>query len=98
MKILSVAASIDLLMPLKMTLTGLLKMTCQPSVLRISYLIIWLILILFFANVGPSLENKISLTQITYRKFLVGNYVKCFHLNPTSPTKVSNVIYPLKKL
>lgn len=78
-----------------LNLTGLLKISCQPSVLRISYLIIWLILI-FFANVGPCLENKISLTQITYREFLIGNYVKCFHLNPTSPTKVSNVVYPLK--
>ena len=38
-KILLLAASIDLPMPLSMTLTGLLKISCQPSVLRISYLI-----------------------------------------------------------
>ena len=38
-------ASIDLPMPLLMTLTGLLKISCQPSVLRISYLILWVILI-----------------------------------------------------
>ena len=39
-KILLLAASIDLPMPLLTTLTGLLKISCQPSVLRISYLII----------------------------------------------------------
>ena len=44
-KILLLAASIDLPMPLLMTLTGLLKISCQPSVLRISYLILWVILI-----------------------------------------------------
>ena len=35
----------------------------------------------FFANVGPSLANKISPTQITYREFLIGHYAKCFYLN-----------------
>ena len=38
-KILLLAASLDLPMPLSVTLTGLLKISCQPSVLRISYLI-----------------------------------------------------------
>ena len=44
-KILLLAASIDLPMPLLMTLTGLLKISCQPSVLRISYYILWVILV-----------------------------------------------------
>ena len=50
----------------------------------------------FFANVGPSLANKISPTQITYREFLIGHYTKCFYLNPTSPTEVANVVHSLK--
>ena len=44
-KILLLAASIDLPMPLLMTTTVLLKISCQPSVLRTSYLILWVILI-----------------------------------------------------
>ena len=44
-KILLLAASIDLPMPLLMALTGLLKISCQPSVLRISYHILWVILV-----------------------------------------------------
>ena len=50
----------------------------------------------FFANVGPSLANKISPTQITYREFLIGHYAKCFYLNPTSPTEVANIVHSLK--
>ena len=50
----------------------------------------------FFANVGPSLANKISPTQITYREFLIGHYAKCFYLNPTSPTEVANIVHFLK--
>ena len=50
----------------------------------------------FFANVGPSLANKISPTQITYREFLIGHYAKCFYLNPTSPTVVANMVHSLK--
>ena len=50
----------------------------------------------FFANVGPSLANKISLTQITYREFLIGHYAKCSYLNPTSPTEVANIVHSLK--
>ena len=50
----------------------------------------------FFANVGPSLANKISPTQITYREFLIGHYAKCFCLNPTSPTEVANIVHSLK--
>ena len=49
-KILLLAASIDLPMPLLMTLTGLLKISCQPSVLRISYLILWVIIISTFST------------------------------------------------
>ena len=50
----------------------------------------------FFANVGPSLANKISPTQITYREFLIGHYAECFYLNPTSPTEVANIVHSLK--
>ena len=50
----------------------------------------------FFANVGPSLANKISPTQITYREFLIGHYAKCFYINPTSPTEVANIVHSLK--
>ena len=49
-KILLLSASIDLPMPLLMTLTGLLKISCHPSVLRISYLILWVILISTFST------------------------------------------------
>ena len=42
-KILLLDASIDLPIPLLMTLTGLLKISCQPPVLRISYLTLWVI-------------------------------------------------------
>ena len=48
----------------------------------------------FFANVGPALANKIS--QITYKEFLIGDYAKCFYLNPTSPTEVANIVHFLK--
>ena len=47
----------------------------------------------FFANVGPSLANKIS--QITYKEFLIGHYAKCFYLIPTSPTEVANLVHSL---
>ena len=50
----------------------------------------------FFANVGPSLVNKIFPTQIRYREFLIGHYAKCFYLNPTSPTEVANIVHSLK--
>ena len=50
----------------------------------------------FFANVGPSLANKISPNQITYLEFLIGHYAKCFYLNPTSPTEVANIVHSLK--
>ena len=50
----------------------------------------------FFANVGPSLANIISPTQITHRKFLTGHYAKRFYLNPTSPSEVTNIVHSLK--
>ena len=42
------------------------------------------------------MANKISPNQITYRKFLIGHYAKCFYLNPTSPTEVANIVHSLK--
>ena len=50
----------------------------------------------FFANVGPSLANKISPTQITYREFLIGHYTKCFYFKPTSPIEVTYIVHSLK--
>ena len=50
----------------------------------------------FFTNVGPSLANIISPTQITHRKFLTGHYAKLFYLNPTSPFEVANIVHSLK--
>ena len=40
--------------------------------------------------------NKISPIQITHRKFLTGHYANYFYLKPTSPTEVTNIVYPLK--
>ena len=50
----------------------------------------------FFANIDPSLANKISLSQSSHRVFMIGHHINCFYITQTSPTEVANIVYSLK--
>ena len=51
----------------------------------------------FFANIAPSLANKIPLSQSSHRDFMIGHHINCFYITPTSPTEVANIVYSFKK-
>ena len=45
----------------------------------------------FFPNIGPSLASKVPATQFSHKDFLVGHYVDCFFLNPTTLAEVASI-------
>ena len=50
----------------------------------------------FFVNIGPTLANKISASQVCYSSFLKGDYSNSFSLFFTDPTEIISIVNSLK--
>ena len=50
----------------------------------------------FFVNIGPTLANKISASQVCYSSFLKGDYSNSFSLFFTDPTEIIIIIIIIK--